>query len=122
MNVAQCRVVDAPARAKPGGVVGEHLAVAAVVDTPIARDPHPQLGWMPDDRHIADPAFDAVGVGPGQSAARAPQARLRCCGANPVIAAARPLSRGVSPRWFKAETRAGARRNGLGGSEARSEP
>ena len=61
-----------PARAgQPAAVVGEDLAVAAVVDTPVARQPDPQLERMPHDRDVGDAALDAVAVDPGHPAARA---------------------------------------------------
>ena len=53
------------------GVVGEHLADTAVVDTAVARHPDPELEGMPNDRDVADPALGRVAVGPGDPAARA---------------------------------------------------
>ena len=48
-----------PARAgQPAAVVPEHLAGAAVVDTPVARQPDPELERVPDDRDVGDAALD----------------------------------------------------------------
>jgi hypothetical protein len=51
--------------------MAEHLARAAVVDTPVTRQPDPQLERMPDHRDVADPALDTVAVDPDHPAPRA---------------------------------------------------
>src|SRR4051794_29698744 len=39
---------------QPAAVVAEDLAVTAIVDTAVARQPDPQLERMPDDRYVGD--------------------------------------------------------------------
>jgi hypothetical protein len=41
------------------------------MDTPVARQPDPQLERVPDDRDVGDATLDGVTVGPDQPAARA---------------------------------------------------
>ncbi len=40
------------------------------MDTAVARQPDPQLEWVPDDRDVGDAALDAVAVDPDDPAAR----------------------------------------------------
>ncbi|GAA4554537.1 hypothetical protein GCM10023175_52660 [Pseudonocardia xishanensis] len=46
----------------------EDLAGAAVILALVARHPHAQLQRMPDHRHVADAALDAVAVDPDRPA------------------------------------------------------
>ena len=59
-----------PRTGQSAAVVGEDLAGAAVMDAPVARQPDPQRERVPDDRHVADTALDAVAVDPDQPAVR----------------------------------------------------
>jgi hypothetical protein len=73
---------------QPAAVVGEDLPDAAVVDTPVARQPHPQLERVPDDRDVGDTALDGVAVHPDQAATWA--------GAGPVGEQVTPQHRGLT--------------------------